>query len=292
MHGHHRLEQESSSGGNGTGMPFRRESEEGEEISDFEIELKQHGSPTGRFEINSNSSWGSRERSLLRMVERNKTSRVFDCIKQFKSKGLILAMFAVILELVMWIMLKKSMTEKIPFDIFYLRAFTNMAGSFICAKLLKIDMLGIEHSQRPNIRTLIVASFLATGLSFVSYMINDVTIAAILIYTSILFTSIFAFFKFGEKIDRYDAVNVVISIISVLLIMNFFDKEKQRPMEIIIGLLGAMFLGLCFVIVKDLDDSIDFLSLTFYESIGMCAFGPTAYFVLGRYFPAFAPSIE
>lgn len=265
MQSSHRMEQESSSGGNGNKRGGRYGSEEGDAISDYEIELKQHGSPTYHLAVNSSSSWGEAEKSLLRMVERNKTSKVFDCLKHLKSKGLILAMFAVLLELVMWIMLKKSKTTKIPFDLFYLRAFTNMVASFLCGKLLNLDIIGIEATQRPNLRMLVVISFFASGLSFMSYMINGITIATILIYTSILFTSVFAFLRFSEKIDRFDAINVIISIISVLLIMNFFDKQRERAVEVIVGLLGAMFLGVSFVIIKDLDDSIDFLSLTFYE---------------------------
>jgi drug/metabolite transporter (DMT)-like permease len=112
---------------------------------------------------------------------------------------------------------------------------------------------------------LIVTSFLAAAFTFMSYMINGLTIATILLYTSILFTSVFAFCRFSEKIDRFDAINLVISIISILLIMNFFEHNEMRITEVIIGICGAMFLGISYVIVKDMDDSINFLSLTFYE---------------------------
>lgn len=70
-------EQESSSGGNGR-KRYREDFERDNGISEDEIELKQHGSPTYQFAVNSSSSWGEAEMSLLRMVERNKTSRVFD----------------------------------------------------------------------------------------------------------------------------------------------------------------------------------------------------------------------
>lgn len=153
-------------------------------------------------------------------------------------------MFAVLLELVMWIMLKRVDKLESQLYIFYLRAFTNMLASYFCSKMLSIDIMGIAPTQRLNIRVLIFVSFFASGLSFLSYMINPLTIATILIYTSILFTSIFAFFKFSEKVDRYDAVNVLVSIASVILIMNFFDEKETRVYEVIIGVIGALFLGL------------------------------------------------
>lgn len=292
MHGNLRMEQESSSGGNGIKRGFHYDSEGGEGFSGYDIELKQHGSPTAKFMINSSSSWGDAERSLLGMVERNKTNKVFEWIKEFKSKGLILAIFAVVLELVMWIMLKRINTGKIPFDIYYLRSFTNMVISMIWGRIIGVDIIAVENTQRSNVRMLIVTSFLAAGFTFMSYMINDLTIATVLLYTSILFTSVFAFWRFSEKIDRFDAINLVVSIISILLIMNLFEHGEMRITEIVIGICGAMFLGISYVIVKDMDDSINFLSLTFYEWLGMWSIGPLLYFTLGSFLPEFKPSIE
>jgi hypothetical protein len=82
MHGDQQAEQESSSGGNGNGNgkgnKLRRQGNSDGGFSGYDIELKQHGSPTWQFDINSSSSWGQAERSLLVMVERNKANKVFD----------------------------------------------------------------------------------------------------------------------------------------------------------------------------------------------------------------------
>jgi len=107
-----------------------------------------------------------------------------------------------------------------------------------------------------------------------SYMMNSLSVATILIYVS------FRVLQVKQENWRIRCTDLVICALSILIIMSLVQTGDVIIKELVVGSIGAVFMTLCFLVVRELEDSVNFMSLTFYESLGICAIGPLIYFIL------------
>ena len=118
----------------------------------------------------------------------------------------------------------------------------------------------------------------------VAIYLMPVSIAAVLVHTSPIMTSIFSFLVLGEKLSVFDLIGIFVSLIGVIIISNpdlivsFFDKnvgetiisKKEYPYftyGVISGILGSMSAGLAYLWMRKIGKKVNASLLPMYFGI-------------------------
>ena len=85
-----------------------------------------------------------------------------------------------------------------------------------------LDLFEIEKEHRTTIGVRMLIGIFSASFSFYTFYENHLAIATTLIFTSPIFTCVFAKVFLGENVNRWDIANIVSSIFGILLLYDPF----------------------------------------------------------------------
>jgi drug/metabolite transporter (DMT)-like permease len=168
------------------------------------------------------------------------------------------------------------------FEIVFVRGLSDLILTTILWQSIGVNVLEIEIDQRNAIRIRMFFAAASAFFVFLTYQVNPLSIATTLSFTSPIFTSIFAFIAIGERLTRYDIINMVSWIIGVLLVSNPFGDAKGNTtiMGVLIGIMAAVMIAGSFTMVRIVAINFHFMIPMFYYWLATTAFAPLGYLVL------------
>ena len=86
----------------------------------------------------------------------------------------------------------------------------------------------------------------SASFSFYTFYENHLAIATTLIFTSPIFTCVFAKVFLGENVNWWDIANIISSVFGILLLYDpfkFTQADNLTTIGVILGLLAALFIA-------------------------------------------------
>ena len=116
-----------------------------------------------------------------------------------------------------------------------------------------------------------VFAFLSASFTFYAYYTNHLAIATTLIFTSPIFTCVFAKVFLGENVNRWDIANMVSSVFGILLLYDPLNMtqlgENTSIKGVILGLLAAFFIACNTTVVRKVNADFHPIVSIFYSNI-------------------------
>lgn len=165
---------------------------------------------TSSFEISDKSDSENREKQLYNFINENREGP-WSRLKKIPALGMMLGIMSVLFQLGMFTNVKilYNTTTVTPFEVIYIRGVTDLIMSTILCKMLGVNFLGIEQDHRNAVRIRMFFAAASAFFVFMTFKVNPISLATTLTFTSPIFTSIFTFLAIGEKISKYDVVNIL-----------------------------------------------------------------------------------
>jgi len=220
---------------------------------------------------------------LQKYVEQNKLGW-FHSISKIPALGMILGLWSVFFQLCMFTNVKilYNETNMTSFEIVFIRGITDLTITSILCKSLGVDPLDIQPENRNAIRVRMFFAAASAFFVFLTFQMNPISLATTLTFTSPIFTSTFAYFLMGEKLSKYDVLNIISWVIGLLLITSPFGdiKGNTSVYGVLIGTCAAVTVAGSFTMVRYVAINFHFLIPMFYYWLATTAFAPVAYLVL------------
>lgn len=116
-----------------------------------------------------------------------------------------------------------------------------------------------------------IFAFLSATFTFYAYYVNHLAIATTLIFTSPIFTCIFAKMFLGENVNRWDIANMVSSVFGILLLYDPLNMtsltENSNIKGVFLGILAAFFIACNNTTVRKVNADFHPMIQIFYSNI-------------------------
>jgi drug/metabolite transporter (DMT)-like permease len=163
-------------------------------------------------------------------------------------------------------LLVKVAGERLPSqEIVFFRSFLVLIFAYIMIKRAGLSAWGT------NKKLLIVrgvTGFLALSCFYYAVTHLPLADATLIMYSNPLFTAVLAAVFLKERLTRVDIAGVFVSLLGVVLISEpsflFGGESRLDPFDVGIGLCGAIFAAISYVIVRKLRETEDPLVVVFY----------------------------
>ena len=209
---------------------------------------------------------------------------LMDKLKKVPALGMIFGILSAIFQLGMFYNVKVlyNTTTLTSFEVIFIRGITDLTLTLIIWHFIGVDVIKIQKESRNPIKVRMFFAIASAFFIFLAYKVNPLSIATLLTYTSPIFTSIFAFFLLGEKMTKYDFINIVSCWIGVVLITNPFGTTGTAITlyGIIIGAFSSITMAGSFTMVRMVSITFHYFVPMFYYSLATTAFAPIAYMIM------------
>ena len=209
---------------------------------------------------------------------------LMDKLKKVPALGMIFGILSAVFQLGMFYNVKVlyNTTTLTSFEVIFIRGITDLTLTLIIWHFIGVDVIKIQKESRNPIKVRMFFAIASAFFIFLAYKVNPLSIATLLTYTSPIFTSIFAFFLLGEKMTKYDFINIVSCWIGVVLITNPFGTTGTAITlyGIIIGAFSSITMAGSFTMVRMVSITFHYFVPMFYYSLATTAFAPIAYMIM------------
>jgi drug/metabolite transporter (DMT)-like permease len=152
----------------------------------------------------------------------------------------------------------------------YLRGIGDLILTVLIARIVNVDLYSIDKEFRSIILFRMITAFFSATFTFYAYYINHLAIATTLIFTSPIFTAIFAKYFLGENVNRWDLANMVSSVFGIMLLYDPFHFTTVNLVTltgVIFGLLAAVTIAASNTVVRKVNADFNYLVSIFYYNI-------------------------